>query len=81
MGDGLLGRVVDAQGLAAGPWRPVQDVVAEPMDRRQINAMDRDPVREPGYRRARHQRAADRGAGQRLGLFAGSGVGKACCWA
>lgn len=47
MGDGLLGRVVDAQGLPLDHGGPVQDVAAEPMGRRQINAMDRDPVREP----------------------------------
>src|SRR5574343_147416 len=77
MGDGLLGRVVDAQGLPLDHGGPVRDVVAEPMDRRQINAMDRDPVREPLDTGVRAINALlTVGRGQRLGLFAGSGVGK-----
>ena len=77
MGDGLLGRVVDAQGLPLDHAGPLQDVVAEPMDRRQINAMDRDPVREPLDTGVRALNALlTVGRGQRLGLFAGSGVGK-----
>ena len=77
MGDGLLGRVVDAQGLPLDHAGPLQNVVAEPMDRRQINAMDRDPVREPLDTGVRALNALlTVGRGQRLGLFAGSGVGK-----
>ena len=77
MGDGLLGRVVDAQGLPLDHGGPVLDVVSEPMDRRQINAMDRDPVREPLDTGVRAINALlTVGRGQRLGLFAGSGVGK-----
>jgi len=77
MGDGLLGRVVDSQGLPLDHGGPVQDVSSEPMDRRQINAMDRDPVREmldTGVRAINALLTV--GRGQRLGLFAGSGVGK-----
>ena len=76
MGDGLLGRVVDAQGCHR-PCRPLQDVVAEAMDRRLINAMDRDPVREPmdtGVRAINALLTVGRG---RVGAFAGSGVGRA----
>ena len=77
MGDGLLGRVVDPQGLPLDHGGPVQDVVSEPMDRRQINAMDRDPVRLPLDTGVRAINALlTVGRGQRLGLFAGSGVGK-----
>ena len=77
MGDGLLGRVVDSQGLPLDHGGPVQNVVSEPMDRRQINAMDRDPVREPLDTGVRAINALlTVGRGQRLGLFAGSGVGK-----
>ena len=77
MGDGLLGRVVDAQGLPLDHAGPLQDVVAEPMDRSPINAMDRDPVREPLDTGVRALNALlTVGRGQRLGLFAGSGVGK-----
>lgn len=77
MGDGLLGRVVDSQGYPMDHGGPLQDVVAEPMDRRPINAMDRDPVRQlldTGVRAINGLLSV--GRGQRLGLFAGSGVGK-----
>ena len=77
MGDGLLGRVVDSQGVPLDHGGPIRDVVVEPMDRRPINAMDRDPVREildTGVRAINALLTV--GRGQRLGLFAGSGVGK-----
>ncbi len=77
LGDGLLGRVVDAQGMALDHGGPVQAVVSEPMDRSPINAMDRDPVRETLDTGVRAINALlTVGRGQRLGLFAGSGVGK-----
>ena len=77
MGDGLLGRVVDAQGAPLDGQGPVINVVSEPMDRRQINAMDRSPVRETLDTGVRAINALlTVGRGQRLGLFAGSGVGK-----
>src|SRR3990167_1526117 len=77
MGDGLLGRVVDAQGFPLDHGGPLQEVVAEAMDRRLINAMDRDPVREPLDTGVRAINALlTVGRGQRIGLFAGSGVGK-----
>ncbi|KTT27201.1 flagellar protein export ATPase FliI [Pseudacidovorax intermedius] len=76
-GRGLLGRVVDPQGMPMDGQGPLQDVAAEPMDRRPINAMDRDPVRLPldtGVRAINSLLTV--GRGQRIGLFAGSGVGK-----
>ncbi len=77
LGDGLLGRVVDAQGMALDHGGPVRDVVSEPMDRSPINAMDRSPVRETLDTGVRAINALlTVGRGQRLGLFAGSGVGK-----
>ncbi|GAB3364406.1 MULTISPECIES: flagellar protein export ATPase FliI [Giesbergeria] len=77
MGDGLLGRVVDSQGLPLDHGGPLQNVSAEPMNRQQINAMDRDPVRTPLDTGVRAINALlTVGRGQRLGLFAGSGVGK-----
>ncbi len=77
LGEGLLGRVVDAQGNPLDHAGPLQDVAAEPMGRSQINAMDRDPVREPLDTGVRAINALlTVGRGQRLGLFAGSGVGK-----
>jgi flagellum-specific ATP synthase len=56
---------------------PVQDVKPEPMQRRPINAMDRDPVRQPLDTGVRAINALlTVGRGQRIGLFAGTGVGK-----
>jgi flagellum-specific ATP synthase len=77
MGDGLLGRVVDPQGQPLDRRGPLQLVAGEPMVRRPINAMDRDPVRTPldtGVRAINAMLTV--GRGQRLGLFAGTGVGK-----
>ena len=77
MGDGLLGRVVDAHGQPMDRGGPLQQVQSEPMVRRPINAMDRDPVRQPldtGVRAINAMLTV--GRGQRLGLFAGTGVGK-----
>jgi flagellum-specific ATP synthase len=77
LGDGLLGRIVDAQGFPMDHQGPITGVVAEPLDRQPINAMDRSPVREPldtGVRAINGMLTV--GRGQRIGLFAGSGVGK-----
>ena len=77
VGDGLLGRVVDSQGQPLDHGGPLAHVSAEPMDRSPINAMERDPVREPLDTGVRAINALlTVGRGQRLGLFAGSGVGK-----
>ena len=77
MGDGLLGRVVDSQGTPLDHGGPLADVTADLLDRNPINAMDRDPVRETLDTGVRSLNALlTVGRGQRLGLFAGSGVGK-----
>jgi len=77
LGDGLLGRVVDAHGNPMDYKGPIADVTSVVLDRRPINAMDRAPVREPldtGIRAINALLTV--GRGQRLGLFSGSGVGK-----
>ncbi|WP_428509234.1 flagellar protein export ATPase FliI [Roseateles sp.] len=77
MGQGLLGRVVDSHGHPLDRRGPLQMTHAEPMVRRPINAMDRDPVRsalDTGVRAINTMLTV--GRGQRLGLFAGTGVGK-----
>ena len=77
VGDGLLGRVVDANGLPMDRKGPIAHVHKEPLARRPINAMDRDPVRTPldtGVRAINAMLTV--GRGQRIGLFAGTGVGK-----
>ena len=77
MGVGLLGRVVDSQGLPLDHGGPLTEVQALAMDRSPINAMERDPVREPLDTGVRCINALlTVGRGQRIGLFAGSGVGK-----
>ncbi|MDE2594660.1 MAG: flagellar protein export ATPase FliI, partial [Burkholderiales bacterium] len=77
IGSGLLGRVVNAQGEPLDRQGPLHHVRNEPLVRRAINAMDRDPVRLPldtGVRAINSMLTV--GRGQRIGLFAGSGVGK-----
>ena len=77
VGPGLLGRVVDSHGHPMDRLGPITDVHAEPMVRRPINAMDRDPVRIPLDTGVRAINALlTVGRGQRIGLFAGTGVGK-----
>jgi flagellum-specific ATP synthase len=77
VGDGLLGRVVDSHGHPMDRKGPIAQVHNEPLIRRPINAMDRDPVRRPldtGVRAINAMLTV--GRGQRIGLFAGTGVGK-----
>jgi flagellum-specific ATP synthase len=77
VGDGLLGRVVDSHGEPMDKKGRLADVRNEPLTRRPINAMDRDPVRIPldtGVRAINAMLTV--GRGQRIGLFAGTGVGK-----
>ncbi len=77
VGDGLLGRVVDAHGQPMDRLGPLTHVRNQPMVRRPINAMERDPVRTPLDTGVRAINALlTVGRGQRLGLFAGTGVGK-----
>ncbi len=77
LGNGLLGRVVDAQGTPLDHLGPLINVVSKPLKSTQINAMDRAPVREPLDTGVRAINALlTVGRGQRMGLFAGSGVGK-----
>jgi flagellum-specific ATP synthase len=77
IGAGLLGRVVDACGTPIDRGPPLGEVRNEPIQSRPISAMDREPVRIPldtGVRAINAMLTV--GRGQRLGLFAGAGVGK-----
>ena len=77
IGAGLLGRVVDAHGAPMDGLGPISNVVARPLDRKPINAMDRAPIRavlDTGVRAINALLTV--GRGQRIGLFSGSGVGK-----
>lgn len=77
MGESLLGRVVDPNGKPLDKLGPIDSAHLRPLARRPINAMERAPVREPldvGVRAINAMFTV--GRGQRMGLFAGSGVGK-----
>jgi len=77
IGPGLLGRVVDAHGEPMDRQGPLQQVTHESLNRPPINAMDRDPIRQPLDTGVRAINALlTVGRGQRIGLFAGTGVGK-----
>ena len=77
LGAGLLGRVVDARGQPLDHQGPLRAVAIDPLERNPINAMERAPVRQPLDTGVRAINALlTVGRGQRIGLFAGSGVGK-----
>ncbi|WAB83888.1 FliI/YscN family ATPase [Microcella daejeonensis] len=77
VGPGLLGRVVDALGDPLDGLGPLEGVVRVPLEHPVPSALDRAPIDTP---LATGVRAIDAftpiGRGQRIGLFAGSGVGK-----
>jgi len=77
MGEQLLGRVLDPNGRPLDRLGPIDNVARHPLARRPINAMDREKVAEPldvGVRAINALLTV--GRGQRMGLFAGTGVGK-----
>jgi len=77
MGDALLGRVVDPNGRPLDKLGSLEHAQMQPMAKRPINAMDRAKVARPLDVGVRAINAlATVGRGQRMGLFAGSGVGK-----
>ncbi len=77
MGNHLLGRVVDPNGRPLDKLGPLPSGQLAPLARRPINAMERDKVAQPLDVGVRAINAlATVGRGQRMGLFAGSGVGK-----
>jgi flagellum-specific ATP synthase len=82
VGDGLLGRVVDPHGQPMDRRGPLQaDALHdEPIARRPINAMDRDPVRQPldtGIRAINALLTV--GRGQRIGLSRAPASASRCC--
>lgn len=73
----LLGRVVDAAGRPLDGRGPVPARQTAPLYSRPFNPMERDPIHDvldTGVRAINGLLTV--GKGQRLGLFAGSGVGK-----
>ena len=77
VGTGQLGRVLDALGEPLDDKPPAAPVVSTSLHRRPLVLSERRPVRE---RLATGVRAMDAlvplGIGQRIGIFAGPGVGK-----
>ncbi len=77
VGDALLGRVVDANGVPLDGKGPLLATQSAPLKRPAINPMQRQPIHQPldvGVRAINALLSV--GRGQRMGLFAGSGVGK-----
>lgn len=77
VGWNLLGRILDGLGRPLDGKGPINNEAYYPLFSRPYNPMDREPVRtvmDVGVRAINAMLTV--GRGQRLGLFAGSGVGK-----
>lgn len=77
VGDGLLGRVIDGAGHPIDGKGPIQGDSHMSLLGQSTNPLSRAPIREPLDTGVRAINALlTVGRGQRMGLFAGSGVGK-----
>lgn len=77
VGAELLGRVIDGQGRPLDNKGPIRSKNKIPLEGQPINPLNRSPIRDVldvGVRAINALSAI--GRGQRMGLFAGSGVGK-----
>ncbi len=77
VGEMLLGRVLDGAGRPLDQFGPLPDGPSAPLQSRPINPLERAPINEAldvGVRAINALLTV--GRGQRMGLFAGSGVGK-----
>ena len=77
VGDALLGRVIDGAGRPLDRNGPVLTEALRPLQGRPVNPMSRAPIEQAldvGIRAIKSLLTV--GRGQRMGLFAGSGVGK-----
>ena len=77
VGDKLLGRVLDGAGRPLDQLGPLVAVTTAPSQSRPINPLNRAPIKDVldvGVRAINNLLTV--GRGQRMGLFAGSGVGK-----
>jgi flagellum-specific ATP synthase len=77
VGDAMLGRVVDGLGQPLDRLGPIECDAEYPLYGQRLNPLERRPIREPldlGIRALNALLTC--GRGQRLGIFAGSGVGK-----
>ena len=77
VGEELLGRVIDGKGKVLDSIGELKINDSTPLEGTKINPLKREPIREPldvGVRAINGLISV--GRGQRMGLFAGSGVGK-----
>ena len=77
VGNMLLGRVVDGTGKPLDQFGPLMDAESAPLQSRPFNPLERaqiDTALDVGVRAINSMLTV--GRGQRMGLFAGSGVGK-----
>ena len=77
VGDALLGRILDGAGRPLDRHGPLNTEALRPLQSRPVNPMSRAPITQPldvGIRAINALLTV--GRGQRMGLFAGSGVGK-----
>lgn len=77
VGPGLIGRVVDAAGQPIDDLGPLETIAKVPLDAPPVSAMQRPPIDTiltTGVRTI--DTLLTLGRGQRIGIFAGSGVGK-----
>lgn len=77
VGNALLGRVIDARGRTLDGRGPLKDATNASLVAHRINPLQREPIKQVldvGIRAINALLTV--GRGQRLGLFAGSGVGK-----
>ncbi len=77
VGEALLGRVIDAAGQPLDGGPPIRVEKWLPLNGRETNPLARPPIRQPldtGIRSLNGLLSV--GRGQRIGLMAGSGVGK-----
>ncbi len=77
VGDALLGRILDGAGRPLDKLGPLNANVLRPLQGRPVNPMSRAPIEQSldvGVRAINALLTV--GRGQRMGLFAGSGVGK-----
>jgi flagellum-specific ATP synthase len=77
VGNGLIGRVLDGMGRPIDGKGPLLDATHRPLNPKPVDAMRRTPIDAPlgtGVRALDTMTTV--GLGQRLGVFAGPGVGK-----
>lgn len=77
VGPGLLGRVIDAMGMPLDGKPAAREHGWAPLDARRVGPMTREPIGTPLRTGVRSiDLVTPIGRGQRMGIFAGPGVGK-----